>query len=81
MREATHAIKVSPNAQGWTWELIDTDGATTEVGIARDQQGAMQAAWRAFMSHSGPGSGGFPEIVVGHLDNHLQRSRPGARRR
>jgi hypothetical protein len=32
METANHAIKVAPNAQGWTWELIDTDGVTSAMG-------------------------------------------------
>ena len=75
MHEAKHAIKVTPNEQGWAWELIDTDGATTTAGVAAHQQGAMEAAWRASRSSSDLRSDGYPEIVLGHLDNDLQRPR------
>ncbi len=72
MQSPKHTIMVRPNAQGWTWELIDRDGATTAEGIAAHQEGAMGSVWRAAKSSSNAAPGEFPEIVLGHPDKPRQ---------
>lgn len=62
MPDARHAILMSPNAQGWAWELIDADGATTAMGVAERQESAMASAWSAARSSSA----GFPDFVFGY---------------
>jgi hypothetical protein len=47
MDTTRHAITVTRGAQGWTWTLIDGDGATVAAGSANNQESAMKSAWRA----------------------------------
>lgn len=58
------AIKLTANAQHWTWELIDSEGMTTAKGVADDQDAAMESAWRAARSKVEPDE--FPQIAVGY---------------
>lgn len=37
------AIKVTANAQDWTWELIDDNGKTITCGISGSQEAAMES--------------------------------------
>ena len=42
-----HAISLARLPQGWRWELIDTDGVTTAMGVATYQKVALGMARRA----------------------------------
>ncbi|MDR3511471.1 MAG: hypothetical protein P4L73_07555 [Caulobacteraceae bacterium] len=83
MQDARHAILMTPNAQGWLWEVIDSDGSTAATGVASHQEGAMACAWRAARSFASPAIEAFPDIVFGHAPFHAggQRSRAQRRRR
>jgi hypothetical protein len=60
------AIMVSPCAQGWRWELVDGDGATTLTGFCDEQFAAMDSAWRAAKRSADLPSLDYPQIVVRH---------------
>lgn len=65
MQGARHAIVVTPNTQGWTWELINVDGAITATGVTSSQDRAMESAWRAAGSFCGLAPDEFPQIILG----------------
>ena len=57
------AIILARTADGWTWELINADGASIADGVADDQVRAMQSAWR--ISTALPSlADDFPDIVL-----------------
>jgi hypothetical protein len=68
MQGANHAIRVGAIVQGWTWELIDSEGVTTAEGYAADQDSAMASAWRAARSYVKTAPDEYPDVVVGHAD-------------
>jgi hypothetical protein len=65
MTAAKHAISIARLPQGWTWELIDVDGATAATGLAPHQKAAMGMAQRAAELFLVPSLNDFPDPVVG----------------
>jgi hypothetical protein len=65
MQTSRHAIKVTPGAEGWTWELIDSAAGKIAFGVAPDQEGVMESGWRAARSIVPASSNQFPEIFLG----------------
>ncbi len=52
MDEPMHAITVAPTSDGWAWQLIDCEGATSAAGISADQADAFSSAWRTANAYS-----------------------------
>lgn len=60
------SIKVTRVTDGWLWMLIDSDDELHAGGAARDQQRAMEAAWKAAKLSANGHLCEFPDIVVEH---------------
>lgn len=67
MRNADHAIMMTPTEDGWSWQLVDRDGCTARSGSASDQELALQLAWREAKALADFAGDRFPEIVVGYM--------------
>jgi hypothetical protein len=64
MQNLKQAIKVARVEDGWTWLLLNGDGAPAAAGTAPAQEAAMESAWRAARSFA-PASGRvYPDIIV-----------------
>ena len=59
MPAATHAIMVTPAGQGWSWALIDSDGAASASGQAPDQVAALARAQRVARTFADPSTDRF----------------------
>jgi hypothetical protein len=86
MPDAQHAsdepaIIVAPNARGWTWELIDSDGCSIAAGVADNQEAAMQRAWEAARASPAATPKPFPDIVLQFGASSSSSATPAARRR
>jgi hypothetical protein len=60
------AIKVTANAQDWTWELIDDNGKTITCGVSGSQEAAMESAWRAVRLSADVALSDYPHIILGY---------------
>lgn len=57
-------IKVGQTECGWSWSLVNGDGATAASGNAPGQLAAMETAWRQARSFAAGPYKDFPEVIV-----------------